>query len=137
MASLSTPAHMSAVAPPGRRERALMRSGEMPVVSSTSLAEWRRALVILLDLISYQRLSKVLKWWLMGVSLRAAASVTCEQMCIVMRARALAGHTSGSLVAQCPTFSPRTAFFWSENSREANVIRSRSFSSCKGASAAL
>ena len=38
-------AHRSAVAPPGRRERAERRSKAMPVVGSRLLAAWRRAFV--------------------------------------------------------------------------------------------
>lgn len=54
MASLSMLAQSRAVAPPGRRERALMSFGSMPVEACRRLAEWRRALVTYWGVIRYQ-----------------------------------------------------------------------------------
>ena len=54
MMSGSTSAQSSAVAPPGRRERAEMSLAEMPVVCSSSSAAWRRALVTWTLLMEYQ-----------------------------------------------------------------------------------
>ena len=52
--------------------------------------------------------------------------------CKARRPRALAGQRKGSLLGLWPTFSPRTLFFWSENSSDANVMFSKSVSSFKG-----
>lgn len=56
MASLSTLAQSKAVAPPGRKERALMEKGSIPVDGFTSVAAWRRALVMCVDLMRYHLL---------------------------------------------------------------------------------
>ena len=57
MASLSTPAHRRAVAPPGRNDFALMSEGSIPVTSWTAAAAWRRPLVMNLLVTLYQVLS--------------------------------------------------------------------------------
>ena len=53
--SVSTPAQRSAVAPPGRRERADKCSRGMPVVGCLRRAAQRRALVTNWDLMLYHR----------------------------------------------------------------------------------
>ncbi len=54
MASLSMLAQSRAVAPPGRRERALTSAGSIPVVACSRCAEWRRALVMNVGVMRYQ-----------------------------------------------------------------------------------
>ena len=68
----------------------------------------------------------------MGVSGGAPASLRRR----AIRPKALAGQKNGSLVARCPTCSPRVAFFWSSNMRVALRMRPMEFESFKGASGA-
>lgn len=49
------------------------------------------------------------------------------------RVRAFTGQTSGSLLHEWETCSPWTAFFWSENVKEADSTSAMSNSSFKGA----
>jgi hypothetical protein len=50
MTSASIPAQRSAVAPPGRKLRAVSSDGSIPVRCLRSLAEWRSALVMFVGL---------------------------------------------------------------------------------------